>query len=353
MKIMTDSTKKASGVAFTLLVLIGVGMAIMFSVDRAVEGNAMLRDERDGDLMLRRLVIDEITHAGQFLPPAEPKDKNEARKKEDFSRLPVTYWHPRGPVGQVLSQYDWFPGRENTWRSDARLPASLVGLGASMGPLPIDQLAAAWSEPPIAGLPLKAGALAAYARPFQVVDFYEPKPAIYELSFPRSGEPKFTFVHDAQRRGAMIRVFQGNERELLGTRAPERFYHAFFVDTVRGDFDDLAEDLLTEEGMAALMATVAENGILAFHVSNKKYDVVPVIADVATNLKFACMLAEDRNDRGKGHYPSEWVLVARRPEALANLNRGAGEIRWSAPVPRRRHAWTDAGPRERDELRRR
>lgn len=352
MKIMTDSTKKASGIAFTLLVLIGVGMAIMFAVDRAVEGNVMLRDERDGELTLRRLVIGDITHAGQFLPPAEPKNENEPRK-EDFSRLPITYWHPRGPVGQVLAKCDWFPGRENTWRGDARLPASLVGLGAPMNPLPIDQLAAAWSEPPIAGLPLKAGALAAYARPFQIVDFYEPKQAVHELSYPRTGQPKFTFVRDAERRGALVRVFQGNERELLATRAPERFYHAFFVDTVRGDFDDLAEDLLSEEGMAALMATVAENGILAFHVSNKKYDLVPVIADVATTLKFACMLAEDRSDRGKGHYPSEWVLIARRPETLAHLNRGGGDIRWSAPVPRRRHAWTDAGPHERDELLRR
>ena len=214
------------------------------------------------------------------------------------------------------------------------------------------QIVAAWSEPPIGAIPLKAGALAGYARPFQIVDFYESNRAIYELSFPKAGEPQFSFLRDAQERGAGIRVFQGKERELLTKQAPRRFYRALFVDTVRGDLKELAEELLTQEGMAALMATVADNGILAYHVSNKHYNLAPIVADVADVLKYHSVLAEDRGERGKGHYSSEWMLVARQQSYLLNRGRAA-HIQWRTLAPRGQHAWNDAGPHDRSGLQRR
>jgi len=346
---MNESVKKATAVAFTLLVLLGVAMAIMFAVNTVVSSNLRVRDDIEGTSTMRKLFVDDIVHAGQFLPPSDPKERHTHR---DLSRLPETYWHREGPVGQVLARFDWFGGMENTWRADARMPASLFGHGMATGPLPMGQLVAAWSEPPIAAIPLKAGALAAYARPLQIVDFYEPNPSIHELSFPRAGEPRFTFVRDAQARGAGVRVFQGKERELLAQRAPCRFYHALFVDAVRGDLTDLAEDLLTKEGMAALMATVADRGVLAFHVSNKHYNLVPVVADGAAALKWACVLAEDRGDRGKGHYSSEWAIVARQQATLLNRGRAA-HVQWRTPSPRGEHAWTDAGRHDPSGLQRR
>jgi len=349
---MNDSTKRASAIVFTLLVLGAVGMMVMLAVNQVAEGNLSVRDGPDGNLTLRRLLVHDVAHAGQYLKPKEPADWNAAHR--DFSRLPVTYWHPQGPVGKVLQRYNWFPGMENTWRADARLPASLIALGLSHGPFPAGQLVAAWSEPPLAAIPLKAGAVAAYARPFQIVDFYEPTPGIHELSFPKMGEAKFTFVRDALERGAGVRVFQGKERELLAKQAPRRFYHAIFVDTVRGDLADLAEDLLTREGMANLMTTVTHHGVLAYHVSNTRYDVVPVIADVARSLQLACVLAEDRGGVGKGHYMSEWVVVAHHVEYLRHINQSARHIRWAMPKLERpgRYDWTDAGEHDRTGLER-
>ena len=347
---MDDSKKKASAMAFTLLVLLGVGMAIMFAVNHIVEGNLIVRDSKDGEATLRRLFVNDVVHAGQYLPPTDAKDRHTHR---DHSRLPVTYWHPKGPVGEVLAKFNWFRGADSPWRADARLPASLVGHGSASGVLPAGQLVAAWSEPPLGAIPLKAGALAGYARPFQIVDFYEPSPAIYELSFPKMGEPKFTFLRDARARSADVRVFQGKERDLLKKVAPRRFYQALFVDAVRGDLADLADDLLTVEGMRALMATVANNGILAYHVSNKQYDLVPIVALTAQANKYVCALAEDPDEHGKGHYSSEWVVVARQGEALKHLNRGGGTVRWTIPVARGQQLWTDAGPRDRTGLERR
>ena len=54
----------------------------------------------------------------------------------DLSRLPTTYYHDKSPIGVVLQKYNWFPGKENTYHADARLPASLIGMGLS----PLGQL---------------------------------------------------------------------------------------------------------------------------------------------------------------------------------------------------------------------
>src|SRR5262245_11393338 len=90
---MNDATKRASAIVFTLLVLFGVGMVIMLAVNQLAEGNLSVRDGRDGNLTLRRLLVHDVAHAGQYLPPTEAKDRNQPHR--DFSRLPVTYWHPQ------------------------------------------------------------------------------------------------------------------------------------------------------------------------------------------------------------------------------------------------------------------
>lgn len=347
---MNEQTKKASGVTFALLVLFGVALVTMYAVNQIVEGNVIVRDSKDGDGTLRRLLVNETVQAGQYLPPPDPRDW---KTTKDLSRLPVTYYHPEGPVGAALAKFNWDRGIANAWRADARLPASLVGLGWTAGPLPSGPLVAPWSEPPLAAMPIKAGAVAAYARPFQIVDFYEPNPAIHELSFPKAGDPKFTFLRDAMQRGAGIRVFQGNERELLAKQAPKKFYRALFVDTVRGELADLAEDLLTTEGLSALLAAITDDGVIGFHVSNTQLKIAPVIAESAQALGLVSVVGVDRGERGKGHYASEWVFVARGGNALRGLNRGGGAVRWDLLVGRGHKAWTDAGKHDRTGLERR
>ena len=80
----------------------------------------------------------------------------------DWSRYPTTYYHPGSQVGAVLKRLNWFPGPLNTYWADARMPASLLGLGASMAGasnLPLGQLVGVWSEPPIACVHLGLGTL--------------------------------------------------------------------------------------------------------------------------------------------------------------------------------------------------
>ena len=68
---MNDSTKRASAIVFTLLVLGGVGMMVMLAVNQVVEGNISVRDGPDGNLTLRRLLVHDVAHAGQYLRPKD------------------------------------------------------------------------------------------------------------------------------------------------------------------------------------------------------------------------------------------------------------------------------------------
>ncbi len=138
------------GLALACLV-IGVGLynhsqeTFVFE-DRGFFGFVKVREERPDPRHLRQgvlyhqLVHGGINHGSQIIEP------------ESLRRKPITYFDPTGGVGQIFSMFSW---------SDARLPASLVGLGA----VPWGPLAGMHSEPPYAVVGLGTGTLAAYAPP--------------------------------------------------------------------------------------------------------------------------------------------------------------------------------------------
>jgi hypothetical protein len=327
---MSDSSKKASAVLFTILVLVAVGAWITLTLDRELKYAVRVHDvELDAGLVERRLLSEEIIQGTQFLRPELDEDRG--KPDRDFSRLPTAYWHPRGPVGEVFAGFDWFRGMENTWRGDARLPASLVGHGGA--PLaPLGQLAAVWSEPPIGVVQMKTGAIAGYTRPYQVIDFYEANPAIIALSRPEGGEPTFSYLRDAEERGARVRVFEGPEIESLREKGPRWFYRLLIVETGRHG-TATAEELITDAAFDAYLRALDEHGLLVVHVSSADRDFRTKLAQTAKEFGLAARLAEDPGNPPRGPYPSDWLVLSPRAEALGRLRtRGpAARLRWSPP----------------------
>ena len=153
-------------------------------------------------------------------------------------RTATTYYHRYGPVGLVMAKVQVLAGAalDNPHAADARLAASLAGLGAGgLGtPLPASQLVGAWSEPAVAVIGINAGTPAAYAMPFQFMDFYDEDPSALELSLPlRNQKPLFYFLGDAKQRGANVRFMVGPVRQSLKEKAPRHFYHVLLIDTIR------------------------------------------------------------------------------------------------------------------------
>jgi hypothetical protein len=311
-----------------------------------------------GALSYHHLLYHRIHFGLNFLKPENRKDWGNSEK--DYSRLAATYHARKGPVGIAMEKFNWFPGPANTYWADSRLPASLAGLGAGQGGLPMDLFAGLWSEPPCGVIGLEVGEMASYARPFQHVDFFERNPDIVELSLPAKGHPYFHYAADARARGALLRIFQGEPRPTLTKKGPHAFYHVLVVEPYKVGIEGIHKELLTKEGMALCMSKLAPGGVLCIHISNRYYHLSPVVADAARSLNLAYRHAYDQapwNDRW--HFSSEWVMVAKREQDLIHLKIPAGyrqamknnparwpketEAFWDNPKAIGKHLWTDKG----------
>jgi hypothetical protein len=363
---MTTRAKTALAIGSCLLVLTGLGIwggsYLILEVYPAWKNERLqLLDQAsrvEGTTGDRILLIGNVSHGRQILPPAD--ERLRGNPKYDFSRLATTYYHRNGPVGRVLEGLNWFPGPDNSYHADARMPASQLGLAAVPMGMPFSQLVGVWSEPSFAVVLLKDGALASYARPFQFVDFYERSSEVTALSRPANGaQPKFTFLEDAEGRAANLRVFSGPERKTLADRGPKGFYRAIVLDTSRGASSIVSHELMTKEATTLFFEQLTDDGILLVHISSKDYDLAPAVADVAHSLKLSAVRLQDKGNQiaGTDRFASDWVLVARRPELLDAVKArippaaaGGAAIQWQPLQPSGSPPWADG---ERYVLRRR
>jgi hypothetical protein len=301
------------------------------------------------------LIYNRINIGTNFLKP--PKREDYGNPELDRSRLATTYFHREGPMGVVMERYNWFPGKPNTFHADARLPASLI---AATGLDPcgqLGQLVNLWSEPPIAVVDIDVGSMASYARPGQTLHYFEPVSAMVKMSFPDEGkEPLFHLVPDALARGANVKVFEGEPRAMLEKHGGAGFYQVIVVNTYKLPVVTVHKELMTKEGMQMLMGKSREDGILCFHTSSRYYKLADIVGSVADELKYACLVGRDINDdHERGHFTSEWVMVARDRKYLAHLKAPPGydqAIRlrnrldpyWSPPKHTgKKFVWTDKG----------
>ncbi len=288
-----------------------------------------------------------------------------------YCRMPMTYYHPEGPLGVVFQKFNWFPGPANTYDADARLPASLVAQGALLGPETLaNLLGALWSEPAVAVIGMEAGVPASYARPYQQFHFYEPSKALIELH--ERAPAYFKFIPQARARGTAISVFHGSPRQQLAQCGPRQYYHLMVMEACSGENGEkLFLDLLTREGIAECMKHLADDGILCIHTSHRFLDLPPILAAIGNDLKLHVREGHDqfRSDylpsrevdiTQIGHYASQWVLFARHERILDEVCKTPAnydellkkdkyyrylrsQAYWSTPPPST-NLWTDKGP---------
>jgi hypothetical protein len=74
---------------------------------------------------------------------------------------------------------------------------------------------------------------------------------------------------------------------------------------------------------------MAEDGLLAFHISNNYVDLHPVLANLAADAGLVAYARDEQavsSDRAlRGEFPSDWVVMAREAGSLHGL---AGDPRW-------------------------
>jgi len=222
----------------------------------------------------RTLVHGGITHGVQLV-----SDDPERR------RIPLSYYAEAGPLGSV------FRGLETV------RPLRRVG---------------------VAGLGV--GTVAAYAEPGQQFVFFEIDPEVVRIA---RNPDWFTFLADCR---GDVRVVVDDARLAL-EREPEGAIDLLVVDAFTGD--SVPTHLLTREALALYGRTLAPDGVVALHVSNKYLDFVPVVERLAADGGW--MALQGRDDDVPTEFarsPSEWMVLSRSLDVIKAIYTQPTSDRW-------------------------
>ncbi|MGN3974627.1 spermidine synthase [Tsuneonella sp. SYSU-LHT278] len=176
---------------------------------------------------------------------------------------------------------------------------------------------------------LGVGTLACYKRPGQTWTFYEIDPAV--LDYSRDG--RFTFI---DRCAPDARMVIGDARLELAA-APAGTYDVLAIDAFSSDAVPL--HLLTDEAFKVYLRTLARDGLLLFHISNRYIDLAPALEAAARANGLSAILRRDVGVKPP-LAPSVWIAMARDPQRLERVREVTG-AEWSALPREDRAVWTD------------
>jgi hypothetical protein len=201
---------------------------------------------------------------------------------EEYRSEPLTYYHRNGPVGQLFAAY---PELTHNY--------AVIGLGT--------------------------GSMAAYGDKEHKVTFYEIDRHVRAIA---SNPKYFTYLTDYEkRRGEEIKIVMGDARLQMEKANPEE-YGIILVDAFSSDA--IPVHLITQEAVEMLFEKTADNGIVAYHISNRWLDLAPVLYHICRKLGLSALIKHDGGDNlgnASEWYASTWVALARNPEDLERLTR--------------------------------
>jgi len=204
----------------------------------------------------RSLIHGTILHGTQYLEPA-------------LERQATTYYTASSGVGRAL---------ESMHPSLRPLKIGIIGLGA--------------------------GTIATYGSKGDVYRFYDINPAVVGIA-----RRDFTFLGKSD---ATIEIALGDARLNL-EREPPQGFDLLAIDAFSSDA--IPVHLITAEALAVYRRHMRPGGIIAFHVTNRFLDLIPVVQKLAEAQGLhAVLVADDGSDTLASR--SDWVLVSDSDQAL-------------------------------------
>jgi spermidine synthase len=273
----------------TLSLLFTVGAGIWSAVEfyrdvmvtsRNFYGGLRVQDGGERDVDRRRTLIHgTIMHGKQFMHP-------------DYKSEPTSYFTRSSGIGRLI---------ESMHPRKSPIRVGIVGLGA--------------------------GTLAVYGSKGDVFRFYDINPGVLTIA-----KRDFTFLSNSD---ATIELSLGDARLSLEREAPQQF-DVLAIDAFSSDA--IPVHLVTREAVAVYLRHVKPDGVIAFHVTNRYLNLVPVVEGIAHELDLHALWIEDPGLDAFGS-ASSWVLLARDPSRL-NVQRLVDAS--VAITPRRDwRVWTD------------
>lgn len=203
-----------------------------------------------------------------------------------------------------------------------RRPQSYYVQAGPVGDLFATTNARTGGAPRVAITGLGGGALAAYVQRDTQMTFFEIDPIVISVA----SDPRFfTYLADAPARPLIV---EGDARLSLKDQ-PDGAYDLLMMDAFSSD--SVPVHLLTAEAITEELRTLAADGTIVFHISNRYYDLAPPISAgiAAHGLTVLEKSHSPGSVREPGETPSRW-LAASRDEATVDALQAAG---WNAITP--------------------
>ncbi len=209
----------------------------------------------------RTLVHGAILHGEQYMQP-------------QFRKAATTYYKTTSGIGRTLLL-------KKQLLPDSALKVGIIGLGT--------------------------GTIAAYGRKGDTYRFYDINPNVVVIA-----KRDFTYLSDSE---ASIEIALGDARLNLEREALQAF-DVLAVDAFSSD--SIPVHLITDEAVAIYAKHMKEDGVMAFHVSNRFLDLKPVLEKIAEKqgLTVAWVHESKTDENGASITTSDWVLLAKNKRFL-------------------------------------
>jgi hypothetical protein len=275
------------GISFFALITVFVvqlrdSMAETIAVKRDFFGILRVLDDNPSEEKHRTVLMHgRIEHGYQF-------------HAEDKCNWPTSYFGPNSGVGIAIR---FHPKRLNPAQQHLRV--GVVGLGT--------------------------GTIAAYGRQGDYFRFYEINPDVLEIN-----HLYFTYCKNS---AAHVEVVLGDARismERAQRRNQPGAFDVLAVDAFSSDA--IPVHLLTRECYQDYWYHLNKDGILAFHISSRYFNLGPVIRTLANNDRERnprALLVEDPGSSMQDTDPTSWVLVTSNREFLSNPDVEAAITPWT------------------------
>ena len=276
-------------VAGAALVLIIGGALLANMVKQANEEYLSIRRSFYGVLSIEEFIATTLVSRELKLNHGSTNHGSQFTHTSRINRT-TTYYGPKSGLGRAIS------GHPQIARKDQSFSLGVVGLGVGT--------TAAYANAPAK---LKQpGPLVA-----DRVVFYEIDQKVLDIA-----DNEFSYLQLARNREAEVEVLLGDARQVMARQLANGSKQQFDVLAIDAfSSDSLPTHLLTREALKIYLGHLKPDGILAFHVSNRYIDLIPVMKGLASDAGITLMYHNDKLGFN-GHNSSVWALMTRNEEFI-------------------------------------
>lgn len=233
--------------------------------ERNFYGVLRVTETGDGRARQRRLASGSTLHGLQFL-------------NEGDRRLPTTYYGRATGIGMLLGSRE----------GERSMRMGLIGLGV--------------------------GTLASYGREGDALRYYEIDPGVVRIA---RDSQLFSFLSQSR---AEVEIVLGDARLAIADEADrneEQAFHLLVIDAFSSNA--IPVHLLTVEAFRHYLAAMSPSGVLAVHVSNWHFDLVPLVARLGHEVNLHSLLVRTNIALRYQSQAAVWVFLSLDEQSLAAL----------------------------------